>query len=103
MTHPLLAFVGAVFFLPFAFLAYLFSYGTIAVLGVIVFAGFGAAGIFLDTTRWFGNQFKENIKPNEENMFRLKKAMKIFIFIFSTMGELEAPLLGPDRHVPLPL
>ena len=92
--------IGIIILVTPAFIGYLLAWGTIALLGTVIFVGFSAAAIFLDTIRWVGTTYSQP-KPDPEYLAkRLKKAAMIIVYIFQTMAELKPSeqLQGPPAQ-----
>ena len=89
--------IGIVVLVVPAFIGYLLAWGTIALLGTVIFCGFSAAAIFLDTIRWIGTTYSQPRPDSEYLAKRLKKAAMIIVYIFQTMAELkpEQPTSNP--------
>ena len=90
--------IGSLILLPIVLIGFTMGWLTIAAIGVIIYVGFPMSAIFLDTIRWISNRFKNpsEIKPDEEATARLKKAAKIFIYLFETMGDLKSEKNNTD-------
>jgi hypothetical protein len=82
--------IGITILLPFAFVAYIIAWITIALIGTIIFIGFPVAAIFLDTIRWVATNYNNNSTTNNEYLTsRLRKASMIIINIFEIMADLK--------------
>ena len=92
--------VGIILLVAPAFLGYLIAWSTIALLGTVIFCGFSAAAIFLDTIRWVGTTYSQPRPDPEYLAKRLKKAAMIIVYIFQTMAELKPNDLMPGNQPP---
>ena len=78
--------LGVILLVIPAFIGYILAWGTIALLGVVIFIGFSASAIFLDTIRWVGTTYSQP-KPDPEYLAkRLKKSCNDYNLHLSNHG-----------------